>query len=183
MINNVVGSDALMFIVIGAWSHGKGLSLRVSLTISGRATILRVGSIAIVGIGIRRCMRRRQRALAMISISCGRPLVILVVVRVGHSRAVRGCLSLIGSIGVTGRRAVAVLVTVVAMVAVVTWRGIQRMSRSVLVGVEGVTIAAVNRHWWWRRGVIGIFIVVIRDIGNSWQSHSASLGHLGQGAL
>lgn len=136
-------------------------------------------------------MRRRQRALAMIRIYRGRPLVI-VVMRVRHSRAVRRCLSLIRSVGVAGGRAVAVLVTMVTVVtamavvtemAPVTWRRVHGMSRSVLVGVKGGTVAAVNRDWWWRRGVIGIFIVVIQDIGNSWQSNSTSLDHLCQGAL
>lgn len=124
-------------------------------------------------------MRRRQRTLALISISCGWPVVILVV-RVRGSLAVRRWLSLVGSVGVASGRAVTVLVTVMAVVT--RWR-VQGMSRSVLVGVKGVTVAAVNRDWWRGRGVVGVFIVVIRNIGNSWQSNSTGLGHLGQGAL
>jgi hypothetical protein len=184
MINNVVGSDTLVFVVIRARSHGQRFPLGVSLSISGRAAIWRVGSIAIIGVGCR--MRRRERTLPMISVSCGRPLVIFVVMRVRRSRAVRRWLSLVRSVRVAGGRAVTVLVTmmaVMAVMAVVTWRRVHRMSRSILVGVKGVTVAAMNRDWWRRRGVIGFFIVVIRDIRNSWQSNSTGLGHLGQGAL
>lgn len=146
MINNIVGSDTLVFVVIRARSHGQRFALRVSLSISGRAAIW-VGG----------CMRRRQRTLALISISCGRPVVILVV-RVRRSLAIRRWLSLVGSVGVASWRAVTVLVTVMAVVT--RWR-IQGMSRSVLVGVKGVAVAAVNRDRWWGRGVIGFFIVFI----------------------
>lgn len=39
MINNVIGSDTLVLIVIRARSHRQRFPLRVSLSISGRATI------------------------------------------------------------------------------------------------------------------------------------------------
>jgi hypothetical protein len=39
----------------------------------------------------------------------------------------------------------------------------------------------MDRDRW--RGMVGIFIFVIRDVGNLRQSNAASLGHLGQGAI
>lgn len=81
------------------------------------------------------------------------------------------------SVRVVSRWPVTILV---ATVAVAARRGVQRLGRSVLAGVETTTTVHGNR----RRSIKELLVlIVVGDVGNPGQSNATSLGHLSQSAV